>query len=74
VTLVYQHELPNLPGKTIKRVLVEYGPGGRSPAHTHPKSKRLDATIVWLKAELATGERLLRWRPKRGQQALLPEL
>jgi quercetin dioxygenase-like cupin family protein len=31
VTLVYQHELPNVPGKTIKGVLVEYGPGGYSP-------------------------------------------
>ena len=28
VTLVYQHELPNIPGKSIKGVLVEYGPGG----------------------------------------------
>ena len=33
VTLVYQHELPNVPGKSIKGVLVEYGPGGHSPSH-----------------------------------------
>ena len=33
VTLVYQHELPNVPGKSIKGVLVEYGPGGYSAAH-----------------------------------------
>ena len=38
VTLVYQHELPNFPGKSIKGVLVEYGPGGYSPGHTHAKS------------------------------------
>ena len=38
VTLVYQHALPNVPGKSIKGVLVEYGPGGYSPSHTHPKS------------------------------------
>jgi quercetin dioxygenase-like cupin family protein len=38
VTLVYQHELPNVPGKSIKGVLVEYGPGGYSPAHMHAKS------------------------------------
>jgi quercetin dioxygenase-like cupin family protein len=31
VTLVYHHELPNVPGKSIKGVLVEYGPGGYSP-------------------------------------------
>ena len=38
MTLVYQHELPNVPGKSIKGVLVEYGPGGYSPGHTHAKS------------------------------------
>ena len=38
VTLVYQHELPNVPGKSIKGVLVEYGPGGYSPGQTHPNA------------------------------------
>jgi quercetin dioxygenase-like cupin family protein len=38
VTLVYQHELPNVPGKSIKAVLVEYGPGGSSPGHAHARS------------------------------------
>jgi quercetin dioxygenase-like cupin family protein len=37
VTLVYQHELPNVPGKSIKGVLVEYGPGGYSPSAPNPK-------------------------------------
>jgi len=46
VTLVYQHELPNVPGKSIKDVLVEYGPGGYSPAHTHPKSAFIYATVL----------------------------
>src|SRR6476646_3826146 len=46
VTLVYQHELPNVPGKSIKGVLVEYGPGGSSPAHTHPKSAFIYATVL----------------------------
>ena len=46
VTLVYQHELPNVPGKSIKGVLVEYGPGGCSPAHTHPKSAFIYATVL----------------------------
>ena len=35
VTLVYQHAIPGVPGKSVKGVLVEYGPGGTSPAHTH---------------------------------------
>ncbi|SCW77956.1 Cupin domain protein [Rhizobium mongolense subsp. loessense] len=38
VTLVYKHELPNVPGKSIKGVLVEYGPGGFSEGRTHPSS------------------------------------
>jgi quercetin dioxygenase-like cupin family protein len=46
VTLAYQHELPNVPGKSIKGVLVEYGPGGYSPAHTHPKSAFIYATVL----------------------------
>jgi len=46
VTLVYQHELPNVPGKSIKGVLVEYGPGGHSPGHTHPKSAFIYATVL----------------------------
>ncbi len=44
VILLYQHQLPNVPGKTIKGVIVEYGPGDYSPAHTHPKSAFIYAT------------------------------
>ena len=46
VTLVYQHELPNVPGKRINSVLVEYGPGGYSPGHTHAKSAFIYATVL----------------------------
>jgi quercetin dioxygenase-like cupin family protein len=46
VTLVYQHELPNVPGKSMKGVLVEYGPGGYSPGHLHPKSAFIYATVL----------------------------
>ena len=46
VTLVYDHALPNVPGKSIKGVLVEYAPGGSSPAHTHPKSAFIYATVL----------------------------
>ena len=41
-----QHELQNVPGKSIKGVLVEYGPGGYSPGHTHPKSAFIYATVL----------------------------
>ena len=46
VTLVYEHELPNVPGKSVKGVLVEYGPGGSSPGHTHPQSAFIYATVL----------------------------
>ena len=45
-TLVYEHSLPNVPGKSIKGVLVEYGPGVASSAHTHPKSAFIYATVL----------------------------
>ena len=46
VTIVYDHVLPNAPGKSIKGILVEYGPGDASPAHTHPKSAFTYATVL----------------------------
>jgi len=45
-TLVYDHVLPNVPGKSMKAVLVEYEPGGSSPGHTHPKSAFIYATVL----------------------------
>jgi len=46
VSVVYNHELPNVPGKSIKGILVEYGPGGSTPCHTHPKSAFIYATVL----------------------------
>ena len=46
VTVVYDHALPNVPGKSMRGVLVEYQPGGRSPAHIHPRSAFIYATIL----------------------------
>ena len=46
VTLVSQRELPNVPGESIKGVLVEYGPGGYSPCHFHPKSAFIYVTVL----------------------------
>ena len=46
VTLVFDHVLPNVPGKSMRGVLVEYQPGGSSPAHTHPKSSFIYATVL----------------------------
>ena len=46
VTLVYDHPLPNVPGKSLRGVLVEYEPGGNSPGHTHPNSAFIWATVL----------------------------
>jgi quercetin dioxygenase-like cupin family protein len=46
VTVVYEHELPNVPGKSMKGVLVEYGPGAANEAHTHPPSAFIYATVL----------------------------
>src|SRR5438105_13459994 len=46
VTLVYDHALPNVPGKSMKGVLVEYGPAVATPAHIHPKSAFIYATVL----------------------------
>ncbi|WP_235923589.1 cupin domain-containing protein [Brucella tritici] len=46
VTVIYDQVLPNVPGKSMKGVLVEYEPGGTSPAHTHPASAFIYATVL----------------------------
>lgn len=46
VTVVFDHALPNVKGKSMKGVLVEYQPGGSSPAHTHPASAFIYATVL----------------------------
>jgi quercetin dioxygenase-like cupin family protein len=46
VTLAYDQALPNVPGKSMRVVLVEYEPGGMSSAHTHPDSAFIYATVL----------------------------
>src|SRR6266404_7029558 len=45
-TVVFDHALPNVPGKSMKGVLVEYGPGVASVGHTHPTSAFIYATVL----------------------------
>ena len=35
---VFSAQLPNVPGKTLTAIVVEYGPGGTSAAHRHAGS------------------------------------
>ncbi|WP_226575675.1 cupin domain-containing protein [Acuticoccus sediminis] len=46
VKVVYDQPLPNVPGKSMRGVVVEYAPGGSSPAHTHPDSAFIYATVL----------------------------
>jgi quercetin dioxygenase-like cupin family protein len=46
VTVVFDRPIPNIPGKSMKGVVVEYGPGGASPSHTHPKTAFIYATVL----------------------------
>ena len=45
-TVVFDHAIPNVPGKSMKGILVEYGPGVASVGHTHPKSAFIYATVL----------------------------
>jgi quercetin dioxygenase-like cupin family protein len=46
VTQIFDRELPNVPGKSMRAVLVEYGPGAASPSHRHPNSAFIYATVL----------------------------
>jgi quercetin dioxygenase-like cupin family protein len=46
ISLLYDHPLPNVPGKSLRGVLVEYAPGGTSPPHLHAKSAFITATVL----------------------------
>ena len=46
VSLNFASEIPNLPGKSLKTVLVKYEPGASSPPHTHAKSAFILAYVL----------------------------
>jgi quercetin dioxygenase-like cupin family protein len=46
VKIVFDHALPNVPGKSMRGILVEYGPGVASTGHTHPRSAFIYATVL----------------------------
>jgi len=46
VTPNFAHALPNIPGKSLVAVVVDYAPGGASPSHTHAKSAFIFAYVV----------------------------
>jgi quercetin dioxygenase-like cupin family protein len=46
VTQIFDRELPNVPGKSMRAVLVEYGPDAASPSHRHPASAFIYAAVL----------------------------
>ncbi|HEV2510813.1 cupin domain-containing protein [Bosea sp. (in: a-proteobacteria)] len=46
ITTVFDRPLPHVLGKSLRGVLVEYGPGAGSQAHTHAKSAFIYATVL----------------------------
>jgi quercetin dioxygenase-like cupin family protein len=46
VSVASDHELPNVPGKSLRAVLVEYAPGAGSPSHRHPTSAFIYARVL----------------------------
>ena len=46
ISVVSDQELPNVPGKSLRAVLVEYEPGAGSPSHRHPQSAFIYARVL----------------------------
>lgn len=46
VTPNFSHVIPNIPGKSLTAVVVDYAPGGTSPAHEHAKSAFIYAYVL----------------------------
>jgi quercetin dioxygenase-like cupin family protein len=46
VTPNFEHAIPNIPGKSLIAVVVDYPPGGASPSHTHAKSAFIYGYVV----------------------------
>ena len=46
VTPNFQQTIPNIPGKSLIAVVVDYPPGGASVPHTHAKSSFIYAYVI----------------------------
>lgn len=46
VTPAFQETIPNIPGKSLVGVVVQYPPGGSSRAHYHPRSSFVAAYVL----------------------------
>src|SRR4051812_22548750 len=46
VTPIFDHAIPNIPGKSLKAVVVNYAPGGASASHVHANSAFIYGYVV----------------------------
>jgi quercetin dioxygenase-like cupin family protein len=46
ITPHFEHAIPNIPGKSLVALVVDYAPGGASPPHIHAKSAFVFAYVV----------------------------
>ena len=46
ITPNFKHAIPNIPGKSLVALVVDYAPGGASRSHTHAKSAFIYAYVV----------------------------
>jgi quercetin dioxygenase-like cupin family protein len=46
VTPIFEHVIPNLPGKSLDAVLVNYAPGAASAPHTHARTAFIFVYVV----------------------------
>lgn len=46
VKSVFEGAIPNIPGKSLKALVVSYAPGGKSPPHLHARSAFIYAHVL----------------------------
>jgi quercetin dioxygenase-like cupin family protein len=46
ITPHFEQAIPNIPGKSLVALVVDYTPGGASPSHTHAKSAFIFAYVL----------------------------
>ena len=46
VKTVFEHAIPNIPGKSLIALVVKYPPGGKSPSHYHAGSAFIYAHVL----------------------------
>lgn len=46
VNAVFEHVIPNIPGKSLIALVVSYAPGGKSPSHYHAGSAFIYAHVL----------------------------